>query len=281
MAGRKSNTKDRYAVNFNHEKTKLIIAHLQLAENRISRNEIIAIANKDVFYKLSKSGYIQEVSKGIYKATTKLKNYTTDRDGKKYSSSGSASHSQAVRHTLSFVPKSVLLRKSYNTSTDIEKEYNRNKQSREYNEKLGKIKNDLREEREQMERAYKESLTYAKDDYDRYSSKMQYLQDRDSVSVRQSWLQEKTCLTPDYQLTFKMNEFEEYIQNLKNYKDTLDEDSKAFSIYSQSIEKLQNITFEGEITINIETITDTYMNREIFLHTVYEQLSGQNQIFLC
>ena len=276
----KSQNNDRYKVNFNSEKTKSIITTLMIAEDRITRDEIISIGNKDIYYKLSKSGYITESSKDIYKGTQKLKNYVKQKDGKSFSSSGSASHSQAVRNTLKFVPSSVLSRKSFNTGTDIEKDFKKIQQSERYKENLEKIKDDLQQEWYQIEKAYQESLQYSRDEIDRYMSKMQYLQDRDRVSARQSWLEQEP-LTPDYQLTFREDELNSYIENLKSYRDSLDEDSKAYSIYSQSIEKLENLTFNGEITINIEVITDSYQNREIFLHEVYEQTTSQPQIFLC
>lgn len=276
----KSKTKDRYTVNFNSEKTKSIITTLMIAENRITKDEIISIGNKDIYYKLSKSGYITESSKGIYKGTQRLKNYIKQKDNKSFSSSGSASHSQAVRNTLKFVPSSVLSRKSFNTGTDIEKDFKKIQRTEQYKHNLEKLENSLKEERYQIEKAYQEALQYAKDEIDRYMSKMQYLQDRDRVSARQSWLEQEP-LTPDYQLTFREDEFHQYLENLKSYRDSLDEDSKAYSIYSQSIEKLENLTVNGEITINIEVITDSYQNREIFLHQVYEQTTNQSQIFLC
>ena len=281
MAKRKNKSRDK--VNFSNPKVQTIVSYLQLGENRISKQEILSISNKDIFYQLKNSGYIQQLSKGEFKGTSKLHTYVKKNDGRYFSSSASSSHAKAVRDSLSLLPSSVLGRKSYSSSADIERYFEKKViPTQQYKEELYRMKQNYKEELRQIENSYAQSQTQQLSDYERYCSKMDYLYDRDSVTSRMEWLEDKTYLIPDYQISLTQDELSQYISNLLEYRDSLDTDSKAYSIYTESIEKLQVLSSaaEGEITISIEVITDSYGQRELQLHQNFEQLSHTPQIYL-
>lgn len=281
MAKRK--TKNRNKVNFSNPKVAKICTFLQLGENKITKQEILTLGNKDIFYQLKNSGYIQQSSKGEFKGTSKLHTYVKKTDGRHFSSSASSSHSKAVRDSLSLLPSSVLERKSYSSSADIERHFEKKvKPTQQYKEELYRMKQELKEELRQIEDAYAQTRTEQLSDYDRYCAKMEYLHDKDSVTSRREWLEDKTYLIPDYQISLTQDELSQYIDNLSDYRDNLDADSKAHSLYTESIEKLQVLSSaaEGEITISIEVITDSYGQRELQLHQNFEQLSQTPQIYL-
>lgn len=282
MAKRKTKTKSRNKVNFSNPKVQKIVSYLQLGENRISKSELLSLGNKDIFYQLKNSGYIQQSSKGEFKGTSKLHTYVKKTDGRHFSSSASSSHSKAVRDSLSLLPSSVLERKSYSSSADVERHFEKKvNPTQQYKEELYRMKQELKEELRQIEDAYAQTRTESQSDYDRYCSKMEYLHDRDYVTSRMEWL-EDTYLIPDYQISLTQDELSQYIDNLSDYRDNLDTDSKAHSLYTESIEKLQVLSSaaEGEITISIEVITDSYGQRELQLHQNFEQLSHTPQIYL-
>lgn len=282
MAKRKSKNKSRNKVNFSNPKVQTIISYLQLGENRISKQEILSIGNKDILYQLKNSGYLQQSSKGEFKATSKLHTYVKKTDGTHFSSSSSNSHSRAVRDSLSLLPSSVLERKSYSSSADAERYFEKKvKPTQQYKEELYRMKQELKEELMQIEDAYSQSRTKQQSDYDRYCSKMDFIHNKESVISRQEWLEEKTYLIPDYQITLTQDELSQYIYTLSDYRDCLDTDCKAYNLYSEAIEKLQNLScYEGEVTISIEVITDSYGQRELQLHQNYERLSNTTQIYL-
>lgn len=282
MAKRKSKNKSRNKVNFSNPKVQTIISYLQLGENRISKQEILSIANKDVFYVLKNSNYIQQSSKGEFKATSKLHTYVKKTDGTHFSSSSSNSHSRAVRDSLSLLPSSVLARKSYRSSTDAERYFEKNiKPTQQYKEELYRMKQELREELRKIEDAYTQSQTEQQSDYERYCSKMDYIHDKETIISRQEWLEDKTYLIPDYQVTLTQDELSQYIDTMSDYRDCLDSNSKAYSIYTESIDKLQSLSLtEGEITISVEVITNSYGQREWQLHSNFERLSAIPQIYL-
>ena len=282
MAKRKSKNKSRDKVNFSNPKVTKIVSYLQLGENRISKQEILSIGNKDIFYQLKNSGYIQQSSKAEFKATSKLHSYVKRADGTHFSSSSSNSHARAVRDSLSLLPSSVLARRSYRSSTDTERYFEKNiKPTQHYKEELYRMKQELKEELRQIEDAYTQSRTEQLSDYERYCSKMDYIHDKESIISRQEWLEDKTYLIPDYQVTLTQDELSQYIDTMSDYRDCLDSNSKAYSIYSESIEKLQELsTHEGEVTISIEVITDTYGQKQLELHSNFERLSQIPQIYL-
>ena len=283
MAKKKPKAKDRNKVNFSNPKVKKIVSYMELGENRITKQEILNLANKDIFYQLKNSGYIQQSSKGEFKGTSKLHTYVKRTDAKHFSSSGSSSHAKAVRDSLSLLPSSVLERKSYSSSTDVERYFEKKvKPTQEYKEELYRMKQELKEELRQIESAYQTSKTETQTDYDKYCSKMEYLHDKDSATSRIEWLEDKTYLIPDYQITLRQDELREYIDNLSDYRECFDTDSKAYSLYTESIEKLQVLSsaVEGEITISVEVITDSYGQRELQLHQNFELLSHTPQIYL-
>lgn len=283
MAKRKTKNKSRNKVNFSNPKVAKICTFLQLGENKITKQEILTLGNKDIFYQLKNSGYIQQSSKGEFKGTSKLHTYVKKNDERYFSSSASSSHAKAVRDSLSLLPSSVLGRKSYSSSADIERYFEKKViPTQQYKEELYRMKQELKEELRQIEDAYAQTRTEQLSDYDRYCSKIDYLHDRESTTSRLEWLNDKTYLVPDYQITLTQDELSQYIDNLSDYRDNLDTDSKAYSLYTESIEKLQVLSSaaEGEITISVEVITDSYGQRELQLHQNFEQLSHTPQIYL-
>lgn len=281
MAKRKNKSRDK--VNFSNPKVKKIVSYLELGENRITKQEILNLGNKDVFYQLKNSGYIQQCSHGEFKGTSKLHSYIKKTDGRHFSSSASSSHAKSVRDSLSLLPSSVLERKSYSSSADAERYFEKKvKPTQQYKEELYRMKQELKEELRQIESAYQTSKTENQTDYERYCSKMDYLHDRDSVTSQIQWLEDKTYLIPDYQITLRQDELSQYIETLSDYRDTLDTESNAYSLYTESIEKLQVLSSaaEGEITISVEIVTSSYSTREYFLHQSYEILSHTPQIYL-
>lgn len=282
MAKRKTKNKSRDKVNFSNPKVQTIVSYLHLGENRISKSEIMTLGNKDVFYALKNSGYIKQLSKDEFHGTSKLHSYVKRTDGTHFSSSASSSHSRAVRDSLSLLPSSVLARRSYRSSTDTERYFEKNVMpTQQYKEELYRMKQDYKEELRNIESAYADTQSEQQSDYEKFCSRMDYIHDREAVTSRMEWLEDKTYLIPDYQITLTQDELSQYINNLSDYRDSLDMDSKSYSFYSESIEKLQGLSaVEGEITISVEVITDSYGQREFQLHQNFEHLSHTPQIYL-
>lgn len=276
----KKQKKDRNKVNWNNPKVQAVVSFIQLGENRITRAEIIGLANKDIFYQLKNTGYIKETSKGLFIGTDKLHNHVKKQDGTHFSSSASQEHSQKLRDSLSLLPQSVLERKSFKTSYDIERQFNRTVlKSQEYKETLNMMKQNTRSCLATLESSFEKALQRCNSDYERYNLKLSYLKEKEMYQSQLGYLSDKPYLIPDYQVSLTESERTEYKQNLEAYRDTLSEHSKAYDIYTESIHKLKNLP-AGAITLSCEVITNCYGNREMFLHEQFELFSGTPQIFL-
>lgn len=276
----KKQKKDRNKVNWNNPKTQTVVSYIQLGENRISKAEVMSLANKDIFYQLKNTGYIKETSKGLFIGTDKLHNHVKKQDGTHFSSSASQEHSQKLRDSLSLLPQSVLERKSFKTSYDIERQFNRTVlKSQEYKETLNMMKQNTRSCFATLESSFEKALQRCNSDYERYNLKLSYLKEREMYQSQLRYLSDKPYLIPDYQVSLTESERTEYIQNLEAYRDTLSEHSKAYDFYIESIDKLKKLP-AGAITLSCEVITNCYGNREVFLHEQFELFSGTPQIFL-
>lgn len=116
----KPKSSNRYKINFNNPRCKIAINYMVLGESRISRTELMSICGKDIFYALSKNGFITEYAKGQFKPSEKLKTHVRKTEGKHFSSSRSTEHSSSLRHTLNLLPKDVLIENRFQSAYDIE-----------------------------------------------------------------------------------------------------------------------------------------------------------------
>lgn len=280
------NTKNRNKVNFSNKKTQAVISHLQLGENRISKAEILSLANKDILYQLKNSGYIKEQSKGHFIGTAKLHNYVKRTEQTSFSSSKSERHAQKIRDSLKIVPKSVIERKHFQTATDIEKHFNQKVyKSPQYQKRLSDLKSSCQKKLHHTERKHQQFLHSSSS----HSSTMRYQEKIDYYKEKERHLAElKVCneerpfLLPDYSLRMNRDELNEYIENLTDYRDSLSKSSKAYKLCDESLETLKTISagVQTEITISVEIVSPYYSRQQMIEHTNYSILSDTPQIFL-
>lgn len=277
---KKKKSSNRNNVNWNNAKVQAVISYIQLGENRITKAEIMSLANKDIYYQLKNSGYIKESEKGHYIGTKKLHSHVAKLDNSYFSSSGSKEHSQKLRDSLSLLPKSVFERRDFKSSYDIEKQFNRTTlKSQEYKESLIAMKQNTYECLARLNNSYNTALERCASDYEKYNLHLSYIKEKEHYESQLSYLSEKPYLTPDYQVTLTEQERYSFIDNLESYREHLDERSPAYDYYTESINKLKALA-DGTVTVNIEIITNSYGNREIALHENFEVFTGTPQIFL-
>lgn len=278
MARKKQNSRNK--VNWNNPKVQTVISYIQLGENRITKSEILSLANKDIYYQLRNSGYIKESEKGQLSGTKKLHNHISQIDNTHFASSGSREHSQKLRDSLSLLPKSVLERRDFKSSYDIEKQFNRTTlKSQEYKEQLQTMKQDTRECLSTLQRSYDTTLARCNSDFERYNLTLSYQNQKEQYESQLAHLNNKPYLVPDYQVTLTQQERDIYIDNLESYRDTLDERSVSYDYYTESIDKLKSLP-EGTVTLNLEIVTSCYGTKEIELHENFEVFTGTPQIFI-
>lgn len=281
MAKKRTKAKDRNKVNFLNPKVQTVISYLQIGENRITREELLQLAGKDILYQLKNSGYISEQGKGHFQGTKKLHTYISKTEGKHFASSGSRDHALSVRKSLSLLPQGVLEKRHFSSSYDVEKRFHKRVlNSPTYKEQLYQMKDTLKWELATLEAKHHKYQSSTTNEADRYSEWVAYQKQRAGIFTELSYLEKDPYLIPDYQITLNREEMNQYIQNLIDYRDFLTEGTKEHQIYTESIEKLQGLSFQGEITLSVEIITDSYQNRELTKHRNFERFSNTPQIFL-
>lgn len=269
-------TKNRYKVNFHNPKTQKVIAYLQLGENRISKNEILSLGTKDIFYQLRHEKLIAETSSGEWIGTKKLHSYIKQQYGTSFASSGSNTHSEQLRKTLALLPSSVLEKRAFRTSTDIEKDFRKFAKTQPYKEALYEMKCEKRDALQNLESSYRKAPADITE-LEKYRLQIDYLQSKERLMRETELLSSPSpCLTPDYQIILTDSERETYIENLSRYKESLN--GRAERLVDESIAKLQGLS--GTVSISVEVITNEYGNRTLFQHRNYEALSGTPQIFI-
>lgn len=282
MAKRKQKSNkntDRNKVNFKNKKTMILIANLQLAENTLSKNDVLQIANKDIYYKLKNSGYIKE-SNGRVKATPKLQNYIKKLDNSSFSYSCSRDHAKRIRNSLSLLPESVLVNRAFTSGVDVEKKYKRFSKTQTHKTRLEQMKQGYKS---RLSSLNKEHVIFSKtkhNEQERYTHNLNYQRQREKIISSLNRLEREICLTPDYQVTFTRTELDSYIDNLEHYREELNENSRQYSLYTQSIEQLRGLEFQDTISISIELVTTHYHTKELELHKNHSILTNTPQIFL-
>lgn len=272
----------RNKVNFaTNRKVQAVVSHISLGEGRITRAEIMELANKDILYQLKNEGYIKETSKGVYTATRKLRTHVSKTDGLHFASSGSESHAQALRESLSLLPQSVIARKNYKTSTDVELSFKRNVCSKPiYQERLQHMISSKRDELSHIEEHYHKS-NIPRDAVSHYNNRIDYMNHRDrTLSSLRLLESDKPYLVPDYQVTLNQEELSRYIDNLTEKRDSFSSDSRNYEFYTQSIQTLSSLVGQGDVVIQIEVVTSHYGSREIELHKNFERLTDTPLIFV-
>ncbi|MBP3579266.1 MAG: hypothetical protein J6K15_14275 [Lachnospiraceae bacterium] len=269
---------DRNKVTFSNPKVQRVLAALQIGENRITRQELLSLSNKDILYQLKNSNYIRELQKDLFIGTTKLHKHVLKTDGKHFSSSCSEEHALAVRNSLSLLPSSVLTRKAYETSYDIEKKTERRfKTDPDCRARLEQLKQNQRmalDEVEQKHRAFNSTSASG-----RYAENLRYQREREEHLSTLGYLNsDRPYLTPDYQVRLTDAERLEYIANLTEYKNSFAPHEKAYAVCVDAIEKLSAL--QGEVTLSVEVIRNTYGNRELIMHHHFETIFDVPQIML-
>lgn len=268
----------RYEVNFQNPKVKKIISHLELAENRISKQQFDFLGTKDIYYQLLHGGYIKKQGNLIV-GTNKLHKYVANHYSTHFSSSCSSEHAMGISKVLNLVPESTLLRRSYSTSSDIEKSFKRYVKGKEGHAKLDALKTNLQTSLAQIDKNHRDYCKITRTDTEAFNETLHYKKEREQCLSHLELFKDAPYLIPDMQLRFTPDEYHTFYNELREYTSLLSGNDR--DIYDKALTRLESLDVPNEgITINIEIITNSYMERELYRHKVFEQLSGVPQIYL-
>lgn len=275
-----SSQNGRYKVNFTNAKVKNVISRMEICEGRLSKEAFLKASNKDIYYQMLHSGYIKQKG-GTIVATSKLRAHVADTNGTHFSSSCSIEHSANVENVLSLLPTSVLDRRAYTTQSDLEIRYKRDfRNNPSYGARLGEMKSRYEEALDSLK---KEHLAFKPSSgTEKMQEALHYKNELHTLESRLAILENEPCLIPDFQVRLTSDELSLFMENLISHRDRLTEEEEI-ERYTQAVEALRSLQSEqgeGEVTLCIEVVTTHYMQREIFKHQNYAQITGQPLIMI-
>jgi len=274
---------ERYKVNFSNAKVRNVISHLEICEGRLSKDTFMKASNKDVYYQMLHSGYIKQNGNMVI-ATTKLRNHISSTNGTHISSSCSIEHSRNVEGVLSFLPKSVLSRRAYQTQSDLEIRYKRDfKNDASYRERLNELKSHYSSKLESLQQAH--SSYSPSSDAERMKELVHFKKEKEHLQSRMEILETSPSLVCDFSVRLTRDEIDVFIDNLSSHREELTNQNEI-SHYTQSIDTLSTLrdsmdsSHMEEVEIGIEILTNHYMQREIFKHQNYAYITNKPLIML-
>ena len=282
---KKKSIKSRSKTNFNNPKVKSLIRYMELSENRLSKTDILEIANKDILYQLRNEGYIKETEQNCYKATKKLTSKMEKDHAETFGRSSSKAHSKRVYESTKLLPRKVILERNFKTGKELEQEFKRYQKTdtykSAYQERLTNLittKGNLRDYHSKIQRSDLSKSTKLQENIDYQASNDELNR---SIGILRS---NKICNVPDYSFTCSYEDSIAYCNKLKEYQSTLEKNTKEYRIYQEAIEKTTTILTAYEpdqsITWSVEIITNSYSAVDIERHQNYELFTGQTVIYL-
>lgn len=275
---KKSTKGNRNEVNFKNPKVRRTLSLLELSEGRLSKEAFFQSATKDIFYQMKNSGLIK-VERKMVLATGKLRCLTA-KNGSHISSSNSFEHSKKAAFVISsLIPSSVLERHSFVSQSDLEVRYRRDfAKNPVYKTRLDSLRENCKANLTALRAKGKNPSCIS--DEQRYLDRLSYTKEYERLSSLESLLETSPVLVPDAEFTLRREELDEFLENLRSYQKTLDNERER-SFAEEALNRLSSLPGDAEeVTFSLEITTVFYRNREMIRHENYATITGQNLIFL-
>ena len=278
--------KKNVKLNLRNSKQLDVIRYFHLTEGKMSRQDIIDLSNKEIFYKMKNNSYIVEIKKnsGIFKATEKLKKLSADLDGEKYTNGCSAKHSKKILEAVtSYVPKEVIEEKRFQSGTALRQEMQQFKSSPQYERKLGQMIKDNLWEKQQIEEHYRQRLLQSESQTEKLQAGIDYRKDVEQNQFQGEILRSDNPLfIPDFSVTVSRRELEEMYQKMEENREQLGvgKEKDYLTLNVQKIERLLETMTEPAMEIFWEIVTDSYGRAELQRHENYRQMMNREILYI-
>lgn len=262
-----------------------VIRYFSLCEGLLTKNTIMELSNKEIFYRMKKEGFIQETSKNskIFKATNKLKSLTSKMTDMSYSVGCSSKHSQKLAKAVSFLPKEIIQEGRYASGKVLHKEIQEFKQTSEYQNAISQLQIRNQTQYNTIQSIYQDKLTNSVSQAERLQAEIDYKSDIETNQIHRKILySENPVFIPDFKTTISIQEAEEIINTFSTRADELNH-CKEQLLLEQNILKLQSIiqnTSQSMIDIYWECITNSYGKEEIYKHELYSEIMNRDILYI-
>ena len=278
MKRKKSKSKSKVqSLNLRNPKQMDVINLFAVSEGRVSRQDIVSVGNKEIFYRMLNLGYIKETvnGSGIYKATPKLKSFTQAATGKSYNNGCSNKHSRIMcKVATTIIPKAVLEEGRFAGQNEIKGKMEMFKASNKYSRGLQIMRNQVKSDYLSCKKNYESSTSY--------QQRLDNRKDLDAAKMRLDVINsDNPCFTPDMEISITRAEAEQMLQTVREIEES--SDGREHSLMMQNEEKLEQMLSgtSETFTVGVEIVTENYCNEELYRHQLYEILTGEQVLYFC
>lgn len=273
-----SKSNNRYKVNFQSIRVQTVVNYLQLAENKMSREDFIKMGTRDIFYQLKKNNYIQESGKGIFQATKKLRDKVEKQTGSQFGKGSSVQHSKKILEVSKCIPKEIIQNRQFKTGTEIEKKFNQFKSSEEYNHRIELMQKNYIDKIESLnKRHFFVQNSNIVSEREKLQENIGFHSTLYGLERSMDILKDNPCSIPDYTFTATREQAEQFIENLKDWgANTHTNTDSAISTIKQILET----STEQVLELQIEIITNNYGQVDMERHYNYETVTNTKVIYI-
>lgn len=281
----KSKNKNQ-SLNLRNPKQMDVLNSFAISEGRLSKEDIYAIGNKDIFYRMKNGGFIKETVKGsgVFKATSKLKGLVAKTEGIAFGNGCSNKHSKAITKATQYLPKEIVTQGRFKSGQSLKSEMDSFKQSGKYHRKVEHIKQGISDRRNSIKQQYQSKVNSGISRFEQYQAKLDYRNEMKQTDIQSEIINSSNpVFIPDFMIQATRDEAQEILENLQaRYDET--EDDRERSFLRDDIEKMQmmiDTATTDPIDIYVEIVTDSYGNAKLERHRNYETIMDRPVIYLC
>lgn len=278
-------SKKKTNLNLRNPKQLDLIYTFAISEGRMSKDSIMEIGNKELFYRMKNNGFIKETSKGsnVFKVTPKLQRLTEQTTGISYSNGCSSKHSAKIGKALTFIPQEAISEGRFSTGQMLKQEMSAFKQTSSYERAIRKLQTDILHQEKQLQNNYQSYLSRNITNTERYQAEIDYQADSSYLQMQKDVAFSDTPLfIPDLSVNVSQSEAEQILQNMTDQLEHLPGECKESVFLEQNIVKLTELlqTEQTSYDLYFEIVTNSYGKPELQRHENYEMVMNREVFYI-
>ena len=251
----------------------------------MSKDSIIEIGNKELFYRMKNNGFIKETKQGsnVFKATPKLQKLTEQTTSISYSNGCSSKHSEKIGKALTYIPKETISEGRFSSGHMLKQEMTFYKQTPSYAKAICRLQKEILYQESQLQTDYQTYLAGNITNAERYQGEIDYKADALRLQVRKDIAFSDTPLfIPDLSINVSQSEAEQILQNMTEQLKHFPGESKESIFLEQNIAKLTEMlqTEQTSYDLYFEIVTDSYGRAELERHHNYETIMSREVLYI-
>lgn len=279
--------KKNTSLNLRNPKQLDLIYTFAISEGRLSKDRIMEIGNKELFYRMKNNNFIKETQKGsnIFKATSKLQALTEKTAGISYGNGCSSKHSGKIGKALAYLPKEILSEGRFESGQMLKQEMSKFKAmpNPTYKNAITQLQKDVIQQERQIQSNFLSYISSSLSQAERYQALIDYKADMQICRMKKEVAFSDTPLfIPDFKVDASREETSQILQAMTDQQAQLSEGSKEYCFLEQNIKKLQHLLQVEQPCYNVyfEIVTDSYGRQELERHHNYEAVMQRDVLYI-